>query len=137
VSVCGGWCKVSSLEASCTAFWRRILCKKRPHRKHTTYPYIIETSPPKKNKKKTHFLPLSPLPLLPHRLMSYFYVWHHLSFRENPHRTQDSIAATRQQLNPPTWRKKKKVLAPTIVYWRGAERGDQFYRAISNMSILV
>jgi hypothetical protein len=33
--------------------------------------------------------------------------------------------------------KKKKVLATTTVYWRGAERGDQFYRAISIMSILV
>jgi hypothetical protein len=57
--------------------------------------------------KKTSFS-LSPLPLLPHRLMSYFDVWRHLTFRENPHRTQDSIAATRQQLNLPTWRKRRR-----------------------------
>jgi hypothetical protein len=51
-----------------------------------------------------------------------------------PRKSAQDIAATRQQLDPPTWRKEG---ATTTVYWRGAERGDQFYRAISNMSILV
>jgi hypothetical protein len=41
---------------------------------------------------------LSPLPLSPHRLTSYFDVWRHLSFHENPHKD----IATRQQLDPPT-----------------------------------
>ena len=68
-----------------------------------------------------NLLTFSTLPLLPHRLMSYFDVWRHLSFRENPHRTQDSIAATRQQLDQPMWR----TMALPLVYWRGADRGDQ------------
>jgi purine nucleoside permease len=62
--------------------------------------------------------------------MSYFDVERHLSFHK---KSAQDIAATRQ-LDPPTWIKKEG--ATTMVYWRGAERGE-FYRAISNMSILV
>jgi hypothetical protein len=76
-----------------------------------------------------HFL--SPLPLLPHRLMSHFDVWRHLSFHENPHKT------LQQQDNSSTRPRGEKEGATTTVYWRGAERGDQFYRAISKLSILV
>jgi hypothetical protein len=48
---------------------------------------------------------LSPLPLLPHRLMSYFDVGRHLSFHENPHKT------SQQQDNSSTRpRGEKKVL---------------------------
>jgi hypothetical protein len=45
------------------------------------------------------------LPLLPHRLMSYFDVWRHLSFHENPHKTlqQQDNSSTRP-------RGEKKVL---------------------------
>jgi hypothetical protein len=40
---------------------------------------------------------LIPLPLLPHRLMSHFDVWRHLSFHENPHKTsqQQDNSSTR------------------------------------------
>jgi hypothetical protein len=64
------------------------------------------------------------LPLLPHRLMSYFDVWRHLSFHENPHKT------LQQQDNSSTRPRGEKEGATTTVYWRGAERGE-FYRAIS------
>jgi hypothetical protein len=48
---------------------------------------------------------LFPLPLLPHRLMSHFDVWRHLSFHENPHKT------SQQQDNSSTRpRGEKKVL---------------------------
>jgi hypothetical protein len=50
--------------------------------------------------------------------------------KKNPHKTSQQ---QKQQLNPPTWRKKG---ATTTVDWRGGERG-WFYHAISNMSILV
>jgi hypothetical protein len=46
---------------------------------------------------------LSPLLLSPHRLMSYFDVWHHLS-TPKIRIAQNNIAATRQQLDPPKWR---------------------------------
>jgi hypothetical protein len=38
-----------------------------------------------------------------------------------PRKSAQDIAATRQQLDPPTWRKEG---ATTTVYWRGAERGE-------------
>jgi hypothetical protein len=69
-----------------------------------------------------------PLPLLPHRLMSYFDVWRHLSFHENP-------LMTSQQQTSSTRPGGEWEGASTTVYWRGAERGDQFYRAISNSFI--
>jgi hypothetical protein len=43
------------------------------------------------------------LPLLPHRLMSYFDVWRHLSFHKNPHKTLQQQDSTRP-------RGEKKVL---------------------------
>jgi hypothetical protein len=75
---------------------------------------------------------LSPLPLLPHQLTSYFDVGRHLSIHENPHKTSQQ-----QDNSSPRPCGEKKVHATTTVCWRGAERGDQFYRSISNMSILV
>jgi hypothetical protein len=72
---------------------------------------------------------LFPLPLLPHQLMSYFDVWRHLSFHKNPRKT------SQQQDNSSTRPRGEKEGPTTTVYWRGAEREDQFYHAISNMSM--
>jgi hypothetical protein len=74
----------------------------------------------------------SPLPLLPHQLMSYFAVWHHLSFCENPHKT------TSQQLDNSSTRPCGEKEEGASYHYSLLERSGKrkpILRAISNMSI--
>jgi hypothetical protein len=81
---------------------------------------------------------LSPLPLSPHRLTSYFNVWRHLPSAKiriaQNNIARVNIAPKRQHARPAHVEDNG---ATTTVYWRGADRGDQVKNSMGETLVTV